>query len=256
MSTSVPAAIGGQVEHRDPLAAKLGMWLFLLTELILFGGLFLLYAVYRSTFPEDFHYGATTLNTFLGGTNTLILLTSSLTMVLSIAALERNQRKPAAAFLAVTVTLGLGFLGVKAFEWSAKIGHGLFPGSEELVGRTAGENIFFGIYYAMTGLHALHVTVGIIILAILLRSIVSRPARRTRLAVAPGGRLQVARDSGELLWQQPIDDQATQLEVALIYEENEEIANAQAVKLENAGLYWHLGDVIWSFLFPLLYLIT
>jgi cytochrome c oxidase subunit III len=231
MSTALPAHVPAHVpahlpadagEHRDPVGAKMGMWLFLLTELILFGGLFLLYAAYRTRFAADFHYGSTLLNPLIGGVNTLVLLTSSLTMVLSIAALERGQRRPAVLFLGTTIALGLTFLIIKAFEWSAKIGHGLYPGSGELVERTAGENIFFGLYYGMTGLHALHVIVGLGILVWMFALIARRPRTGVSLP-APGG---------------------------------DELLARNLPRLDNAGLYWHLVDIIWIFLFPLLYLIT
>jgi cytochrome c oxidase subunit 3 len=179
-------------EHRDPVGAKMGMWLFLLTELILFGGAFLLYAAYRTRFPADFHYASTLLNPLIGGANTLVLLTSSLTMVLSIAALERGQRRPSVLFLAATIGLGLTFLVVKAFEWSAKIGHGIFPGSSELVEHTAGENIFFGLYYGMTGLHALHVIVGLGILIWMFTRIARRPRTRVSLPVPAGEQVRLA----------------------------------------------------------------
>jgi len=131
-------------EYHDPEGSRFGMWLFLLTEILLFAGIFLLYAVYRYQFPEDFHYGATTLHTLVGAVNTVILLTSSLTMVLSIAKLVRGERSGAVVMLGATGVLGLSFLVVKVFEWSDKISHGLFPGSETLMEHTAGENMFYG----------------------------------------------------------------------------------------------------------------
>ncbi len=232
------------------------MWLFLFTELILFGGIFLLYAVYRTTFPEDFHYGATTLNTLIGGVNTLILLTSSLTMVLSIAHLDRNNRRASSILLALTIGLGLTFLVIKGFEWNAKIGHGLFPGSEELVEHTAGENIFYGLYFGMTGLHALHVIVGLGVLGVMLYRIGRRPRRRFQLPSPGPARLQLTSDSGQRLWQGQSDEMVENVTVILTYGEEPELLEAEAVRLENSGLFWHLVDVIWVFLFPLLYLIT
>ncbi len=243
-------------EHRDPFGAKFGMWLFLFTEMILFGGIFLLYAVYRSTFAADFHFAAGTLNRLIGGLNTLILLTSSLTMVLSIATLERGRRRASGWFLLATIVLGLAFLVIKGFEWTAKIHHGIFPGSEEVLDHTAGENIFYGLYYAMTGLHALHVIVGLAILAIMWVGLVRAPRRRRRLPIPPGGGATLSSPGGQTLWSQPPGDDAEAIEIALVYADDAADREARAVKLENAGLYWHLVDVIWIFLFPLLYLVS
>ena len=105
--TPLPAHV-----HRDATGARIGMWLFLFTEILLFGGLFLLYAVYRSKFPGDFHFSAAELDTFMGTINTAVLLTSSLTMVLAVAGLEKKNRKIASLFLSVTIFLGVVFLMV------------------------------------------------------------------------------------------------------------------------------------------------
>jgi cytochrome c oxidase subunit 3 len=193
--------------HRDYVGAKLGMWLFIFTELILFGGLFVAYGMYRSLHPHDFHHASGELNVPLGVTNTVILLTSSLTMVLSIAAIRLQRKNQSLLFLGATVVLGCAFLVNKFFEWKAKIGHGLYPGSEHLMARPPGERLFFGLYYGMTGLHGLHVTVGVVVLAVMFALL-----RRDR------------------------------------------IRHDDFIKLENAGLYWHLVDVIWIFLLPLFYL--
>ncbi len=199
--------------HHDPLGAKTGMWLFLLTELLLFGGLFLLYAVYRAANPEDFHFAAGTLDTLLGTVNTLVLLTSSLTMALSIHALGRRRTRASLGFVLLTMGLGLGFLVIKGFEWSAKFHHGLYPNAPELLRHTPGENLFYGLYFAMTGLHGVHVVVGIGVLAVMAWGVSCAPA--------PAG--------GEHRW---------------------------LGRLENGGLFWHLVDVVWIFLFPLFYLIS
>jgi cytochrome c oxidase subunit 3 len=182
----------------------------------------LLYAVYRTRFQEDFHFGATTLDPVVGTLNTLILLTSSLTMALSVAALERGRWRLSCHALGATLLLGLVFLVNKAFEWSAKISHGLYPRSDQLLEHTDGENLFYGLYYGMTGLHALHVVAGIGVLGVML--LLLRRARRGRTA----GEEEIGAG----------------------------IREAAGVKLENAGLYWHLVDVIWIFLFPLFYLIS
>jgi len=257
MSTTLPAHLPAhEGEHRDPLGAKMGMWLFLLTELILFGGAFLLYAAYRARFAADFHYASTLLNPLIGGVNTLVLLTSSLTMVLSIAALERGLRRPAVLFLGATIGLGLTFLVVKACEWSGKIGHGLFPGSTELVERTAGENIFFGLYYGMTGLHALHVVIGLGLLIWMFALIARRPRVRVTLPAPAGESVRLATAGGRALWSDAVGAEAAAIEVSVVYERHDELLAGNLPRLDNTGLYWHLVDIIWIFLFPLLYLIT
>ena len=153
--------------HRDYAGAKLGMWIFIFTELILFGGLFVAYGMYRALHAHDFHHAAGELNVVLGVTNTFVLLTSSLTMVLSIVAVRLQRKRQSLLFLAMTIALGCTFLVNKFFEWKAKIGHGLYPGSEHLMERPPGERLFFGLYYGMTGLHGLHVTVGVILLSVM-----------------------------------------------------------------------------------------
>jgi len=162
---SPPAKIG---EHKDYEGAKFGMWLFLFTEIILFGGLFILYSAYRSRYPGEFHQGGQDLNAVIGVANTFILLTSSLTMALSIAAIQRGNRKLSIGCLGFTIILGAVFLINKYMEWSAEIGHGLYPNSPELLQQPHGRQIFFGLYYSMTGLHGLHVLAGIILLSVML----------------------------------------------------------------------------------------
>jgi cytochrome c oxidase subunit 3 len=194
--------------HRDDVASKMGMWLFLITELLLFGGLFLVYAVYRFTFPEQYSLAAMELNTTVGALNTVILLTSSLTVVLSITALQKKNKFLSIIFLAMTLIFALEFIVNKYFEWAAKISHGIYPGSEELLSRSNGEIIFFGLYYTMTGIHVLHVIIGMILLFIMMILIIK-----------------------------------------------DKITSDNLISLENSGLYWHLVDLIWIFLFPLFYLI-
>jgi cytochrome c oxidase subunit 3 len=196
-------------EHRDYTGSKVGMWLFLLTEIILFGGMFLLYSVYRSRHGASFHHAAEELEVALGVVNTLILLTSSLTMALSIAAVQKGKDRHSIAFLAATIFLAVLFLVNKYFEWGAKIEHGIYPGSPDLISRGEGEVLFFGLYYVMTGIHGLHVLAGIVLLSIML---------------------------------------------VLVY--RGKIDRNDFVKLENSGLYWHLVDIIWIYLFPLFYLIS
>ena len=153
--------------HRDDFGAKLGMWLFLITEMLLFSGLFLAYAYMRARYPAEFHHAGGEMNAVLGVTNTLVLLTSSLSMGLAILAIQRGERSRALLGLAVTILLGLVFLGNKAFEWTAEIRHGNYPGSPHLATLPPGEQVFFGLYYTMTGLHGLHVLVGITMLTVM-----------------------------------------------------------------------------------------
>ena len=206
INTQAPAEVH---IHRDDIGARMGMWLFVFTELILFGGMFIIYSVYRYAHPADFHLAATELNTIIGTFNTIILLTSSLTMALSITAIQNNNRSLSLLFQFLTILLALFFMVNKYFEWMAKINHGLFPGSDELLSKSAGEILFFGLYYVMTGLHGVHVLIGMVLIAVMYR-FTSRGI----------------------------------------------ITHDNYVKLENTGLYWHLVDIIWIFLFPLFYLIT
>jgi cytochrome c oxidase subunit 3 len=197
------------MNDRDDTGSKIGMWLFLFTELILFGGLFLLYSAYRFRFPHEFHEAAKELDLVLGSVNTLILLTSSFTMVMSIYFIRKKNKKVSVIMLALTILFGLLFLINKYFEWGAKIDHGIFPNSPELLARSHGDILFVGLYYAMTGLHGLHVIIGIILLS-----------------------------------------------VVLVFVQKEKVTPGDYILLENSGLYWHLVDIIWIYLFPLFYLIT
>ncbi len=194
--------------HRDDEASKMAMWLFLFTELLLFGGMFLLYGAYRFQYADGFKVAAADMNSFIGAVNTIILLTSSLSVALSIGAIQRNQKKLALAMLWFTLLCGLGFLVNKYFEWSHEISNGIYPGGPALQEMSNGQVIYFGLYYVMTGLHGLHVIVGMVFLAVMIAFI-----------------------------------------------QKDIITNTNYQKLENAGLYWHLVDVIWIFLFPLFYLL-
>lgn len=194
----------------DSETGKLGMWIFLFTELFLFGGLFLVYAVTRVKYSSDFHHAALELNTFIGTLNTVVLLVSSMTVAMSIIAVQRGQRNLAILLIIITVILAGVFMVNKYFEWTHKFHLHIWPGSE--VVRTEmprGELLFIGLYYMMTGLHALHVLIG-----------------------------------------------ATLLIICIVKLKNNSISKEHYLLLENSGLYWHLVDLIWIFLFPLLYLIT
>jgi cytochrome c oxidase subunit III len=159
--------------HRDDFGAKLGMWLFLVTEINLFGGLFIGYSYMRHKYPAEFHHGGAELNATLGVTNTIVLLTSSLTVVLAIMAIQRGKAAVSRTYLLATVGMGLVFLVIKSFEWSAKFHHGLYPGAAHLAKLPHGEQIFFGLYFTMTGLHGLHVLIGMCVLSVMAKMVKS-----------------------------------------------------------------------------------
>ncbi len=196
-------------EHRDDEGAKTGMWIFIFTELLLFGGLFIVYSVYRYLNPAAFHLAAEELDTFIGTVNTVILLVSSMTIAMSISAIQYKNKKLTLILMGVTILLAVVFMVNKYFEWSGKIAHGIYPGSDTLMEASQGEILFFGLYYAMTGLHALHIIIGVAFIAYVMRMVVK-----------------------------------------------DEVQHDNFTILENSGLYWHLVDLIWIFLFPLFYLIT
>lgn len=191
------------------MASKLGMWLFIFTELLLFGGLFIVYSVYRYLHPQAFHLAAKELDVAVGTINTVILLVSSMTIAMSTTSIQKKDRRTTLVLIGITMALALAFLVNKYFEWGGKISHGIFPGSSFLEDLGRGDILFFGLYFFMTGLHALHIVVGIVVLAFMF----------------------------VYVWKGRITHDNFQL-------------------LENGGLYWHLVDVIWIFLFPLFYLIT
>jgi cytochrome c oxidase subunit 3 len=154
-------------------ASELGMWLFLATEFMFFGGLFLAYVVYRRFYPVEFAEGSHSMDLTLGTINTAVLLTSSLTMALAVAASERSKQRSVAWLLTLTAMLGLIFLGIKGFEYHHKYEARLIPfaglpfayhGLRE----QAGVATFLNLYFVMTGLHALHMIIGIAILALLI----------------------------------------------------------------------------------------
>jgi len=147
-------------EHKDYAGAKLGMWLFLFTELLLFGGLFLLYAVYFKRYPHEFAAGGKQLNWIMGTANTAILLTSSLFAAMAVTAVQRDELRRAVVLIGGTILCAAGFMVIKYFEWSTKIGHGIYPGSEHVKSGAPGESVFFSLYYMTTGIHGLHVLIG------------------------------------------------------------------------------------------------
>ena len=196
-------------EHHDPIGSKLGMWVFIFTEILLFGGLFLVYAVMRARYSEDFHNSANHLNAFIGAVNTVVLLLSSMTVAMSVTAIQKGNKALATSLLVITLVCAFIFLVNKYFEWGHKIHLGLYPGSDLMITLKHGQILFFSLYYFMTGLHGLHIVVGAVLLV-----------------------------------------------VALVKVNNGSINSEKFSLLENAGLYWHLVDLIWIFLFPLLYLLT
>ncbi|MGB5107117.1 MAG: cytochrome c oxidase subunit 3 family protein [Candidatus Zixiibacteriota bacterium] len=191
-------------------AAKLGMWLFLLTEILLFGGLFCAYAIFRSWYPEMFWEAHKQLNVVLGSINTVALITSSVTMALAIRSMQLNNRKHTIWFLAATLAFAATFLVIKYFEYEHKIHLGQLPGKYYTYTGLEGNNphIFFSVYFAMTGLHGFHVLVGMAL----------------------------------IVWMMIRTSKGT-------------ISSEYYTPIEMTGLYWHLVDLIWIFLFPLLYLI-
>lgn len=192
-------------------AASLGMWAFLVTEIMFFGGVFAAYAVCRSLFPEAFAEASNKLNVILGATNTAVLICSSLTMAMAVRSAQLNRQRELILFLLLTILLGTGFLGIKLVEYSHKFQEHLFPGASFQFEGPHGPQtqIFFCFYFAMTGLHAVHMIIGIAIMASLLLK-----ARRGQFSAEYNSPVEVA------------------------------------------GLYWHFVDIVWIFLFPLLYLIS
>lgn len=145
----------------DYIGAKLGFWLFLFTEMMIFGSMFLIYAFYMFQFSDTFVQYSATLNVKMGGTNTFILLVSALTMGLSLVRLRQGNVEGAKKFIWVTIVLALIFLSIKYFEWSTEIHHGIYPGSPTLKDMGDGAVMFFGLYFVITGLHGIHIILGI-----------------------------------------------------------------------------------------------
>jgi cytochrome c oxidase subunit 3 len=201
-------------------ASSLGMWVFLATEIMFFGGLFCAYLVYRRWYFGDFAAASKSINPILGGTNTAVLICSSLTVVLAVWAAQTARKTMLVVMLAITMLLGLAFLGIKAVEYKEKFDEHHVPGASFSFNNVPipghpGEyanprhaQIFFSLYFIMTGLHALHMIVGLGIFTWL-------------LYMAWKGRFTPE-------WHTPV---------------------------EIGGLYWHFVDIIWIYLFPLLYLI-
>lgn len=175
--------------NRDDEASKLGMWLFLFTELLLFGGLFLVYTIYRYLNSEAFLHASYELNVIMGTINTVVLLTSSLTVAMSITAIQKGDKKTALALIWATIAFAGVFLIIKYFEWTAKFEHGLFPGMDHFNHLEPGEKLFFFLYFFMTGLHGFHVIVGGIFLGFVIRAIRKGKVNQGRFVLLENGAL-------------------------------------------------------------------
>lgn len=151
-------------EPEDYFGSKLGMWLFLFTELILFGGLFLLYAVYLKRYPQEFADAGQQLNWIMGSANTVILLTSSLFAAMALTALQRDDLRRSVNLILGTILCAAGFMTIKYFEWSAKFAHDIYPGSDHLKNSVPGVSVFYSLYFISTGIHGLHVLIGAAVL--------------------------------------------------------------------------------------------
>jgi cytochrome c oxidase subunit III len=193
--------------HDEPDIGKLGMWVFLASEVLFFGGLFLAYLYGRTHWPAGWAIASRRTDVVLGTVNTALLLTSSAVVALAVACEEHaGQRRWTARLLAVTATLGAAFLVVKGFEWHAEWDEHLVPGASFALGEPGAQE-FFVLYFVMTGLHGAHMIAGIAVLAVLARG-------RSRQRPWAGAR-----------------------------------------QVEVAALYWHFVDIVWIFLYPLLYLV-
>ena len=191
-------------------AATLGMWMFLITEVLFFGGLFLAYMLYRIWYPEAWAEGSYQLNLMLGTINTVVLIGSSLTMALAVRSAQTGGQRATVVWLILTMMLGLVFLIIKYFEYAEKFEHHHVPGHNfAFPGPHSPQvQIYFSLYFLMTGLHATHMLIGFGLL-----SVISWMAHKKRFSPA---------------WYTPV---------------------------EMSGLYWHFVDIVWIFLFPLLYLV-
>jgi cytochrome c oxidase subunit 3 len=191
-------------------SATLGMWLFLVTEIMFFGGLFMAYLLYRIWYPQAWAEGSLELDIRLGGLNTAVLIGSSLTMALGVRAAQTGFPRATVNWLLATIALGMVFLVVKAFEYAHKFEMHHVPGPHfEFEGPHARQvEIFLSLYFALTGLHALHMIIGVGLM-----SVIAWMAYKRRFSPD---------------WYSPV---------------------------EMSGLYWHFVDIVWIFLFPLLYLV-
>lgn len=147
--------------NNDDLGSKLGFWLFLFTELMLFGAMFLVFSFFFYRFSDDFVIASSHLNLFLGGINTVVLLLSTYFMGTASLNMKQNNIEKSKKMIYITILLSIVFLVIKYFEWMAEIHHGIYPNSEVLNQLAKGEILFFGLYFTMTGFHGIHIIVGI-----------------------------------------------------------------------------------------------
>ena len=193
-------------------SASLGMWLFLVQEVMFFGGLFLGYTIYRNMHTEAWSLGSQQLDITLGAVNTVVLIASSLTMALAVRSAQQGKKNGILVHLGLTTVFGLTFLGIKAVEYSHKFHDGLVPGAafnpNPALNAPSQLELFFSFYFVMTGTHALHMVIGVGIIAAV-------------AWLATKGKFTPERHAA----------------------------------VENLGLYWHFVDIVWIFLFPLLYLL-
>ena len=160
--------------NNDYTGAKMGFWIFLFTELMLFGAMFLIYGVYFWRSPEEFVAASKYIGLGLGTFNTFVLLVSAFTMGLSLLSIKQGKAETSKKFLLATIILSIVFICVKYFEWSGKFAHGIWPSSDKVLEAGQGMTIFFGLYFTMTGFHAVHVIVGIGVMIWLYREICAK----------------------------------------------------------------------------------
>lgn len=236
MSSHADAHVAHHFENAEQQrqSAQLGMWVFLVTEVMFFGGLFAAYAIYRAMYPDAWVVGSHLLSIKLGGFNTAVLLGSSLTMALAVHAAQTDKRKATAMWIVLTMILGFVFLGVKVVEYAGKIDHHLAPGPNfhldplaelaklEAAGVKVGDHLrhafegarpvhvqlFYSLYFAMTGMHAVHMIIG----------------------------------AGIMLW-------------LLVTTLQGRYSSKYSNPVEISGLYWHFVDIVWIIIFTLVYLI-
>lgn len=193
-------------------SAKQGMWVFMVTEVLMFGGLFVAYGIFRGLYPQMFHEAHKFLDVKMGGLNTLVLITSSLTMAMAVGAAARGEKKKTIATLGLTVLFASVFLVVKYFEYAHKFHDHLLPGgffgNQELLGEQPKAPLFFSVYFMMTGLHGVHVLIGM----------------------------------GLITW-------------LMLRARRGDFEGGYYTPVELVGFYWHFVDLVWIFLFPLLYLV-
>jgi cytochrome c oxidase subunit III len=211
-AVSHPPSLAHQFDdlEQQKEASNLGMWVFLATEVLFFGGLFLTYSIYRAWYTDAFAAASREMVLWAGTTNTVVLITSSLTMALAVHAAQTGERRSLMLFLVLTMLLGTAFLGIKAFEYHTEFveHHVPGPGFQFEAAYQAHAQLFFSLYFVMTGIHAIHMIIGLGIMSV-------------------------------MLW----------------WTWRGTITKDYSNPIEVSGLYWHFVDIVWIFLFPLLYLI-